>query len=69
MVLMQVGWSEDVQVLLVWCIFGDGLGDQPPALTQAYQIGAQEGLCANPSDGSWQGEWGIPCLTQTQSFS
>ena len=46
--------------------FGDGLGDQLPALIQASRL--DSGACLLPGDG-WQGEWGIPFLTQTQSFS
>ena len=49
--------------------FGDGLGNQLPAFTQAYQIGTKLGLFANPTDGSRQCEHSIPHLTQTQSFS
>ena len=32
--------------------FGDGLGDQLPAITQTYWFGAELGLFANPTDGS-----------------
>ena len=32
--------------------FGDGLGDQPLAFTQAYWIGIELGLFTNPTDGS-----------------
>ena len=32
--------------------FGDGLGDQLLAFTQAYRIGTKLGLFANPTDGS-----------------
>ena len=33
--------------------FGDGLGDQLPNITQAYQFGTELGLFANPANGSW----------------
>ena len=32
--------------------FSDGLGDQLPVLTQAYQIGTKLGFFANPANGS-----------------
>ena len=32
--------------------FGDGLGNQLLAITQAYWFGAELGLFANPTDGS-----------------
>ena len=33
-------------------LFGDGLGNQPPDLTQAYWIGIEPGFFTNPTDGS-----------------
>ena len=41
----------------------------PSVIAQAYWFGSELGLFEYPTDGSWQGEWGVPCLTQTQSFS
>ena len=49
--------------------FGDGLGDQLPAFTQAHWVGIEIGLFANPTNGSQQHECSISHLTQTQSFS
>ena len=33
-------------------VSSDGLGNQPPAITQAYQFGAELGLFTNPANGS-----------------
>ena len=32
--------------------FGDGLGDQPLAFTQAHWVGIELGLFTNPTNGS-----------------
>ena len=44
--------------------FGDGLGNQLLAFTQAYRIDTKLGLFANPTDSPWQHECGILCHTQ-----
>ena len=34
-------------------LFSDGLSDELPAFPQAYCIGIELGLLANPTNGSW----------------
>ena len=49
MVLMQVGWSEDTQVLLVWCIFQWWLGQSTASLHPGLTHWHLEGLVCQPS--------------------
>ena len=40
-------------------LFGDGSGNQLPVFTQAYWVGIEMGLFANPTNGSRQHECSI----------
>ena len=48
--------------------FSDGLGNQWPAITQAYLFITELSLCSNQANGSWQCEHSISCLTWAQYF-